>query len=199
MKVRFVLPLLIGVTCPACRPATAPDSAKSAAAAREAPQPDGTAEQIPLDIKSWQETQQWVATQRGRVVVLDLWSSWCVPCQREFPQLVELQRRYPGRVACVSVNIDYTGAQDQPPDLSRDKVYGFLRKQGAAFQNMICSDPDLDVLARLTLGAIPAVLVYDRAGQLRKRFDNDDQQYGEQGFTYREHVLPLVDTLLAEE
>ncbi len=31
---------------------------------------------IPLEIKSWDETQQWVASQKGKVVVLDLWSNW---------------------------------------------------------------------------------------------------------------------------
>lgn len=196
MPSRFALPLLVCLACPGCRPAAAP-IAVTPAAQDQVPAPAAAA-QIPLDIKSWDETQRWVAAQRGKVVVLDLWSSWCVPCQREFPHLVALHRDYPGRVACVSVNIDYTGTKDRPPDSFRDKVYGFLSKQDATFQNVICSDPDLEVLAKLKLAAIPAVLIYDRAGQLQKRFDNDDQQYGEQGFTYREHVLPLVDKLLAE-
>ena len=197
MKYRCALPLLICLAGPGCRPAAAPTSVTPAAQDR-ASSPAAAVEQIRLDIRSWQETQQWVAAQRGKVVVLDIWSSWCVPCQREFPHLVELHREYPGRVACVSVNIDYTGSKDQPPASFRDKVHAFLSKQGATFQNVICSDPDLDVLAQLKLGAIPAVLVYDRAGQLQKRFDNDDQQYGEHGVSYREHVVPLVEKLLAE-
>src|SRR5215217_4067809 len=44
---------------------------------------------------------------RGRVVVVDFWSTGCVPCMREFPHFVELNGRLgPAGAACVSVALD---------------------------------------------------------------------------------------------
>jgi hypothetical protein len=76
-------------------------------------------------------------------------------------------------------------------------VIKFLRAQGATFENLI-SNEESDVLYRkFKLGAVPAVFVYDRAGQLRKRFDNQKAKTKAEAFTY-EQVGQLVAELLAE-
>jgi thiol-disulfide isomerase/thioredoxin len=157
------------------------------------------ADPIPLDIKRWDETAQLVAVHKGKVVVMDLWSTWCIPCVQEFPNLVALHRAHPDDVVCISVNLDYSGAADETPESHRQKVHEFLTQQGAAFPNVISGDPADDVYQRLDLGAVPAVLVYGRDGQLAKRFDNDEALYGDEGFTYREHIVPLVERLLGDK
>src|ERR1044072_84704 len=53
--------------------------------------------------------QQLVAQKRGRVVVMDGWSTSCPPCMKEFPRLVELQKKYPDDVAAISLSFDYEG------------------------------------------------------------------------------------------
>ena len=99
-------------------------------------------------------------------------------------------------VVCISFNLDYSGAAGETPNSFREPVKEFLTKQGATFLNVISSDPADDVFQRLKLVSIPAVLVYGRDGQLAKRFDNDDALYGEEGFTYEKHIVPLVEQLL---
>ena len=149
-------------------------------------------------MKSWDQTQQSVAAQQGKVVVLDLWSTWCVPCVREFPNLVKLQRAHPVDVVCLGFNLDYSGAAGETPESFRAAVGEFLTQQGASFENVISSDAADDVFLRLKLGSIPAVLVYGPDGQLTKRFDNDDALYGDEGFTYEKHIVPWVEQLLAQ-
>ena len=119
-------------------------------------------------------------------------------CAREFPQLVQLHRKLADKVACMSVNIDFNGAKGTSPESSRDRVQEFLQERGATFQNVISSDPDEVLYKKLDLASVPAVLVYDRQGKLNKRFDNDREEYGEEGFSYQRHVIPLVEKLLAE-
>lgn len=153
---------------------------------------------IPLHVLSWDETQKLVARQKGKVVVLDVWSSYCTPCIREFPNLVRLHKQYPDDVACMSMNLNYAGLKDEPPESFRKEVGDFLRKQGAEFQNVISSDPDTELFDRLDLASIPAVYVYDRRGKLVKRFDNDQIKGPEDEFTYKKDVIPLVEKLLAE-
>lgn len=159
---------------------------------------EATTKQVSVTVASWQEVQQKIEGQQGKIVVVDLWSSWCVPCIREFPNLVKLHQDHPQTVACMSVNLNYDGSADLPPESHLQSVREFLTKQNATFDNVVCSDSDTDVYSEIDLASIPAIYVYDKAGKLRKRFDNDLAEYGDEGFTYEKHVIPLVDELLAE-
>src|SRR5690242_16466967 len=40
------------------------------------------------------DLRQRLAQQRGRVIVLNMWATWCPPCVHEFPDLVKLDRAY---------------------------------------------------------------------------------------------------------
>lgn len=40
------------------------------------------------------------------IVVLNFWASWCIPCLKEFPSLVEFQEKYKGKVKVVGINSD---------------------------------------------------------------------------------------------
>ena len=199
---------LFGCREPSPPPAARPPAAAPAADASREPIPSardsppalagGQQESISLEVKSWGQTEQLIAAQKGKVVVVDMWSTWCEPCVREFPNLVTLHRAHPNAVVCLSFNLDYSGAAGETPESFREAVSEFLNKQGATFQNLISSDATDDVFQRLKLVSIPAVLVYGPDGQLAKRFDNDDGLYGEEGFTYEKHIVPLVEQLLAK-
>ncbi len=141
--------------------------------------------------------EQLIASHRGQVVVLDAWSTSCVPCVKEFPKLVALHARYsPEQLACISLSFDFEGIgtpQEQVP-----RVLKFLERQGATFENVVSSE-ESDVLYRkFKLASVPAVFVYDRSGQLRKRFDNEAAAREADAFTY-EQVGQLVAELVAED
>ncbi|MEQ9071726.1 MAG: thioredoxin domain-containing protein, partial [Gimesia chilikensis] len=70
---------------------------------------------VTAEIANWEQVQEFVQKQKGKVVVVDLWSTWCEPCIAEFPHLVELQKKYPEKVVCVSYNMNYDGSKDSPP------------------------------------------------------------------------------------
>jgi len=96
------------------------------------------------------------------------------------------------------LNVNYDGSPDTSPEALRESVQKFLQDQGATFQNILSSEPDTALYDKLKLASIPAVYVYDRAGKLRKRFDNETAEFGPEGFDYDKHVVPLVEQLLTE-
>jgi thiol-disulfide isomerase/thioredoxin len=164
-------------------------------------QPDQTqapprADPPTLEILSWDQTQKRREEFRGKVVVLDVWSTYCDPCVREFPNLVALQKRFGDKVRCISFDTDYSGAVREPPESFRKPVLEFLTKRGASgLLNVISSDPSEDFFNKIHLGGPPAVFVYDQNGKLVKRFDNSQAPKVPE-LTYQHDIMPLVEKLL---
>ncbi|HAH45005.1 MAG TPA: hypothetical protein DCM07_09135, partial [Planctomycetaceae bacterium] len=153
---------------------------------------------VTAQIANWDQLQEFIAGQDGKIVVVDLWSSWCEPCLREFPHLVALQKKYPENVVCVSFNLNYDGSKDSPPESSSDELMEFFTKHNADIVNLISSTPDEDLYQKLNLAAIPAAYVYGTDGKLQKRFDNETLAYGQEGFNYEEHITPYIKDLLEQ-
>lgn len=140
----------------------------------------------PLD---WEGVQALIAERQGKVVVVDLWATYCVPCRQEFPGLVALSRQDPGNIACISVSLD--------AEADHARALAFLQEQQAEMTNVRCTT-DADTLYDqvLQIGGIPAVYVYGRDGQLARLFNGPSPE-GET-YTYAEHISPFV-TRLAEQ
>lgn len=141
--------------------------------------------EVKLEVVKHIQLLDALKAQRGKVVVLDVWASWCVPCKQEFPHLVELHQRYAkDGVVCVSVSLD------EPKQ--RDTALTFLKSKGAAFPNYLLDEGD-GGWDKLDVKSIPAVFVYDREGKLARKFTGDDP---DNQFTYAD-VEKFVQELIA--
>ncbi len=100
--------------------------------------------------------QAKLADFRGRVLVLNFWASWCVPCREEAPALEAMWQHYRDRgVAVIGVNI-----QDQEP-AARE----FMAATRTTFPNVV----DARGLTSIAYGiyGVPETFVIDRAGRIR--------------------------------
>ncbi len=173
------IPLVSLVVAFACLPLAGCDSASPRSAGDGTTVNDGTAPtaasadgDVKLEILSFDDIERCLADKRGKVVVMDAWSTSCPPCMKDFHNLVELHKEYPAdELACVSLSFDYEGL-GQPEEV-REPVLDFLRSQGAVFDNWMSSE-ESDVLYRkFNLNSVPAIFVYDRDGTLRQRFESE--------------------------
>ena len=154
--------------------------------------------EVKLQEASWKEITKYVKSQKGKVVVLDLWSTSCLPCMREFPHLVALSKKHPKKLSCISVSTDYYGVATKPPKYYRPRVEKFLKRQKAVFKNFISSTSSDELFEEIDLGSIPAILVFDKTGKLVKRFDNDDIEDEDDVFSYKKDINPLVAKLVKQ-
>lgn len=93
---------------------------------------------------------------QGKVVVLDFWASWCVPCRRSFPWLNAMNEKYAhDGLLIIGVNLD------QEPESAAE----FLQKYPARFQ--ISYDPDGILAKKFGVQAMPSSFVIGRDGQTR--------------------------------
>jgi len=155
---------------------------------------------VELKGATWADVEALVAAHAGKVVVVDLWSTSCEPCLREFPHLVALQQRHPEDVVCVSFDCDFIGARNKPVDYYRERVLKFLDSQKATtIINLMSTVAADELFQKLDVDSIPAVYVFDRAGKLAKRFDNrTPASETEEGISYELQIDPLVKSLVTQ-
>jgi thiol-disulfide isomerase/thioredoxin len=125
----------------------------------------------PLKIK---QIRELIDSKKGKVVVIDAWSTYCEPCMKEFPGLLALDKKY-GRdkIACISLCLNFQGL-DSPTDPSVfDEPFAFLKSQNATIDNVICADSDSALYEQWKFPTVPAVFVFDREGKEVKRFLNE--------------------------
>lgn len=98
-----------------------------------------------------------VAAYKGRVLLLDVWASWCGPCKQELPMLDDIARRLKGQgIDILAVSVDQ----------QRANVDKFLKGHGR-WALTLAHDPDGLIAERLQPDKMPTSYVIDRSGIVR--------------------------------
>jgi peroxiredoxin len=110
-----------------------------------------------------------LASLRGKVVVLDIWASWCAPCAQELPKLADLYNaEHANGLEVVAVSQD-----SDPADAQR-----FLQEHPLPFT--IASDPQNSVAGAYNPSNMPSSYVISKDGQIvyvnAGYHDGDDQK-----------------------
>jgi peroxiredoxin len=98
-----------------------------------------------------------LAEQKGNVVLINFWATWCAPCRRELPMFQALQNQYQDKgFRMVGISLDENNEKVVPP---------FLKNMGINYTNLL-GDGQIEK----TYGPIeglPTSIIVDRQGQIR--------------------------------
>ncbi len=186
----------VGLALLGCAKPPSPPDLNESMEAEELSAADPARAAVELQLADYATIIDFINEQTGKVVVVDLWSTSCVPCMEEFPNLVALSNSHTEDVVCVSVNLDYIGLKRKPAESYKDDVTDFLQSQEATLTNFLASETDEAIRDKFEITSIPAIVVFDQAGNLAARLS--EATSGEAGLSYEAHVLPLVDKLLTK-
>jgi thiol-disulfide isomerase/thioredoxin len=138
--------------------------------------------EVKLETVKWPALEKAIAAHKGKVVVIDLWADFCIPCKKEFPHFVDLHQKYAkDGLVCISLSVD--DADD------KERTLKFLRAQKATMANYLI-DESADVWQKQLDATVPPnAIVIGRDGKRVKRFTSEEP------FTYAD-IEKLVKPLL---
>lgn len=119
-----------------------------------------------------------LAEQRGQVVMLNFWASWCGPCRKEMPLLDEMSKRYSAAgfvLYGVNVEEDNTDAKK------------LIKQLGVTFP--ILYDTESKASSLYNVDAMPTTVLIDKKGEIR--FVNRGYKEGDEN-KYRDQIRELI-------
>lgn len=120
-------------------------------------------EPITVSVIDIADAAKLVKNDSNKLRLINIWATWCGPCVREFPDLVEINRMYRGRdFEMVGINIEGSDAQG--------KVQAFLEKNQGSFTNYLYGGKDvyafIQAVSPKWQGAIPFTLLVKPGGEV---------------------------------
>ena len=97
-----------------------------------------------------------LSSQRGKVVLVNVWATWCPPCRREMPSMQRLYEKFKGKnFEILAVSIDSEG---------REAVEPFMRKMNLTFPSLL--DPGETIRPLYGISGVPESFIIDQQGIL---------------------------------
>lgn len=92
---------------------------------------------------------------KGKIVIVDFWASWCLPCAKSFPALDEIQKKFGDQVVVLAVNVDEKAANMEK----------FLAKHPVSFP--VVRDGGHKLVAVVEPETMPTSFILDGEGKVR--------------------------------
>jgi thiol-disulfide isomerase/thioredoxin len=99
----------------------------------------------------------------GKVLVVNLWATWCGPCRMETPELVKLYKEFRSK------GLEVVGLSTENPDSSIEGVKQFVQDYNINYR-IGWSPPEVSIALMQGREAIPQSFVISRSGRLIRRF-----------------------------
>jgi len=93
----------------------------------------------------------------GKVLVINLWASWCGPCRQEVPEYETVRKEFEGR------DVEFIGLTTEDPGEASQKVNQFVRQTRFGFR-LGWADPEMALKLMNGRRSIPQTLVIDTGG-----------------------------------
>lgn len=122
------------------------------------------------------EVEAFVAKNKGKIVVVNVFATWCAPCVTEVPDFVKAHTTYPeDKLAMLGVSIDE----------DKQELGNFIAEQNIAYPVYRVGE---EFAAKYQIESIPQTYVHDQTGKLYKRFE---------GMITFEELQEVIERLLA--
>jgi len=140
----------------------------------------GKAKPLKFELTDLTKTKYKLKELNGKVILVDCWATWCKPCQKSLPELLEIKEKYSDKIVILGISLDR----------SLDTLKKYLQQDdvGRGLTYPIIFGPHLGKPFD-DINVLPTTFLIDKEGYLRCRY---------LGYTPRIELETDIDKLLAE-
>jgi len=149
-------------------------------------QEPSTQGKVDFKVVKYDAVAQEVLRHKGKVVVVDAWGIYCVPCIKGIPHLVEMQKKYADKgLVAITLHVD-----PSPDAETKAQVMKVLSQKNVTATNFVLDEPAEVWSEKLHSNFIPNVFVFNREGKWT--------QFKDEGVNY-DAIEKLVVKLLDQK
>lgn len=104
-----------------------------------------------------------LADYAGKVLIVDLWATWCGPCRQEIPHLIEMAKTYKGK------GVEVVGLTNENPAMDEQKVKDFSKEFKINYP-IGWADTQMQIGLMNGRNGIPQTIIIGRDGKVKKHF-----------------------------
>jgi thiol-disulfide isomerase/thioredoxin len=106
------------------------------------------------DLSTFQLEGKLPGSLKGKVMIVDFWASWCLPCAESFPTMDALQKKYGDRLVVLAVNVDENSSNMEK----------FLKEHSVSFT--VVRDGKQKLVAVVSPETMPTSFILDASGKV---------------------------------
>jgi len=102
-----------------------------------------------------------ISQNKGKIILVNVWATWCKPCREEFPDLIKLKDTFPeDKFSLLLISADF--------DVAKADAIAFLEKNNVDFLTYRKTGSDMDFINVLDpewAGSLPGTFLFDSDGE----------------------------------
>jgi thiol-disulfide isomerase/thioredoxin len=118
---------------------------------------------LQAQLRSANGAQLKLSDYSGKVMLVNLWATWCGPCRIETPELVRLNKEFQSR------GVEIVGLSTEDPDASAQSVRQFVKDNNVDY-HIGWATPEVAAILMQGSGSIPQSFIITRDGRILRRF-----------------------------
>ena len=124
-----------------------------------------------FSMKDINDTEKKISSSENKILLLNFWATWCAPCIKEIPELIELKKKFKNNVEIYFLSVDSNVKKAVPKFLRKNKLESLL----------VFNDEKLKVSSKFGVKVMPTTVIinknFEEVAQVKGYVDWSSSKY----------------------
>ena len=105
-----------------------------------------------FSMKDINDSEKIISSSENKILLLNFWATWCAPCIKEIPELIELKKKFKNNVEVYFLSVDSNAKKTVPKFLKKNKLESLI----------VFNDEKLEVSGKFGVKVMPTTVIINK-------------------------------------